>query len=446
MKIKIDQLLRDVPVEEFPVKPLSPQRQERILLMTDGSSTETVFADAPITLSEANAAVFTDPDPDADYVLDTASLTNAGLTVTGHFQKAFEDYAAALDASATVSFLDTDPLPLKAEYMDTFDPDDGAYHEDWEGYLVACDVAEDGTFTIQWAFVKNTSAWHGMTVHFGGGEYVIPEQEAPQPEVLEEVQPSESTVADTQDYRFSLETMVGDSNILYAIVDMEPLTDYGRAHMDLTEQELTIACSNLTNRGAGTAGSVLIESGEDMSRYLVYSIDDSGEQQEGDLISFSILNLIEDGDTAEHSYGLFHVTLERINRATATAERISGTSDGLVDYTAVTITPMSLSLEGQYDGAADENGIPAADRAFENPEVTLTFQNGDSYTILDEDWRPHSTDFGEYGVVTGSGRGDGTETSGTVYKTYLFSQLVSLEELDTITIDGVVYQVHYEIG
>ena len=185
---------------------------------------------------------------------------------------------------------------------------------------------------------------------------------------------------------------------------------------------------------------------EDMSRYLVYSIDDSGEQQEGDLISFSILNLIENGDTAEHSYGLFNVTLERINRATATAERISGTSNGLVDYTTVTITPMSLSLEGQYDGAADENGIAAVDRAFENPEVTLTFQNGDSYTILDEDWRPHSTDFGEYGVVTGSGRGDGTETSGTVYKTYLFSQLVSLEELDTITIDGVVYQVHCEIG
>lgn len=414
-------------------------------VLTDGTTTTTIFENAPITLSEANAAVFTDPNPDADYVLDTAALTDADLTVTGHFQKEFADYDSALDASGTVAFSKI-PGPLKDEYMDAYDPYDGADHEDLEGYLVAREVSDDGTFTLQWAFIKNVPTWMGMTVNFGGGKYVIPEQEKPQPEVAENIQPSESTTADTQDYRFSLESMVADSNVIYAIVDMEPLTDYGRAHMNLSYQELTIACGNLTTKSSGSVGSALIEAGEDMSRYLVYSIRDSGEQQVGDLIHFEILNIIEDGDTAEHSYALFNVTLDSINHASATAERVSDLADGQSEYTDVTITPMSLRMQAEYHGGPDEQGMVAADRAFAAPEITLTFKNGDSYTIMDEEWYPDKADFGEYGIAMGSGHGDGTESDGTMYKTYLFSQLVSLEELDTITIDSVVYQVHYEIA
>lgn len=411
-------------------------------VMTNGSNTETVFANAPITLSEANMAVFTEPNPDADYVLDTASLTDADLTVTGHFQKEFDDYAAALDAAGTFS-PDTLFWPLYDQFMDTYDEANAV--EDQEGYLVVRDIQTDGTFTLQWAFVKNIFAELGMTVNFGGEKYVIPEQDAPQPEVLEEIKPSESTVADTQDYRFSLESMVADSNVIYAIVDMEPLTDYGRAHMNLDDQELTIACGNLTAKSSGSVGSVLIESGEDMSRYLVYCISDSANQQVGDLIYFEILNIIEDGDTLEHSYALFNVTLDSINHASATAERVSDLADGQSEYTDVTITPMSLRMQTEYHGEPDE-GMVAADRAFADPEITLTFKNGDSYTIMGEGWYPNNADFGEYGIVMGSCRGDGTESDGTMYKTYLFSQLVSLEELDTITIDGVVYQVHYEIA
>ena len=89
----------------------------------------------------------------------------------------------------------------------------------------------------------------------------------------------------------------------------------------------------------------------------------------------------------------------------------------------------------------------AADLALgKNPEVILTFQDGTSYTILDETWRRGDADFGEYGVATSSSSGQGSDSIGTICKTYLFSQIVSLEELDTITIDGAVYQVHYEIA
>ncbi len=412
-------------------------------VLTDGATTTTIFEGAAITLSQANAAVFTDPDPDADYVLDTAALTDADLTVTGHFQKEFDDYTTALDASGAFAF-GTISWPLYDQFMDTYDG--ATADEDQAGYLVARDVQADGTFTLQWTFVKDSFRELGIAINFGGATYSLPELGIEEVQVLEDIQPSESTTADTQDYRFSLESMVADSNVIYAIVDMEPLTDYGRAHMNLSYQELTIACSNLTTKSSGSVGSVLIESGEDMSRYLVYSIRDSGEQQVGDLIHFEILNIIEDGDTAEHSYALFNVTLDSINHASATAERVSDLADGQSEYTNVTITPMSLRMQAEYHGGPDEQGMVAADRAFADPEITLTFKNGDSYTIMDEEWYPDKADFGEYGIAKVSGHGDGTESDGTMYKTYLFSQLVSLEELDTITIDGVVYQVHYEIA
>lgn len=414
-------------------------------IMTDGTSEEPIFADTEITLCDANAAVFTDQDPDADYVLDTASLTDVDLTVTGHFQKKFDDYAAALDATGTF-VLGAISWPLYDQPMDTYD--ETTAEEDQAGYLVACDVQKDGTFTLQWTFVKGMSKDLGLSINFGGATYSLPELAVEEVQSPEDIQPSESTVADTQDYRFSLESMVADSNIIYAIVDMEPLTDYGRAHMNLTGQELTIVCTNRTAKASGPAGSVLIESGEDMSRYLVYSLNDSAEQQADDLVSFEILNILEDGDTAAHSYALFNATLENVNHASATAQRVSDLADGQIEHTGVTITPMSLRMQAEYHGDTTEDGRAAADMALEDPEVTLTFKNGDSYTIMDEDWYPdpNNTDFGEYGVVMGSGHGDGTETDGTAYKTYLFSQVVSLEELDTITIDGVVYQVHYENG
>jgi hypothetical protein len=58
---------------------------------------------------------------------------------------------------------------------------------------------------------------------------------------------------------------------------------------------------------------------------------------------------------------------------------------------------------------------------------------------MDSTWGvPATVDFSQYGVISNDCSSDGE----TNYHTYLFSHAVTLEDLDTITIDGAVYQVN----
>lgn len=412
-------------------------------VVTDGKTNKTILEDTEVVFLEANVAIFSEPDPDADYVLDTVAMTSTTITVTGHFQKEFENYAAALDASGSYR----EHWPLHDAFIEAYDPMDGGEHEDLEGYLLTREVNEDGTFTLEWTFQK--SILNSGTISFGGVEYTVPD--APTETVeIQEYTPNYGTSAETQDYRFTLESMVATSNVIYAIVDMEPITEYGASHMDLGIQELTIACTNQTCQGAGgTADSIPIETGSSMSRYLVYSLDSGTDVHHvGDTIHFQILDIIEGGDTAYHSYSLFDVKLENLVTATATAEKVSEGSDNLVDYHTVNITPFSLYLEGSYQDITDADGRAAADLAFEPPEILLTMKSGESHELVNEDWSPAAdlSPMNEFSIVTRNASGEHTETRGNITQSFLFSQAIALEELDTITINGTTYQIHYEIG
>ena len=164
--------------------------------LTGPGGNTVLLENTPVTISEANTVVFANPDPNAAYVLDTASLTHTDLTVTGHFQTVEADYATALDASGTIAVASI-PWPLYDRPIEEYDPEDGEYHEDMEGYLVLRDVQNDGTFTLEWTFVKNYVDFG--TVTFCGVDYEIPEIE--QEIVLEEYVPTFATSAETQDYR-----------------------------------------------------------------------------------------------------------------------------------------------------------------------------------------------------------------------------------------------------
>lgn len=415
------------------------------ILVTDGTSSQPILDSVSITSLNANTAVFSEPNPDADYVLDTAALTENSLTVTGHFQKTFEDYAEALDASGAMGIGGDGDIhwPLKDKFMDTYDPDDGAVHEDLEGYLVVRNVSEDGGFTLEWTFIKGVPPEAGMRFQFGGEIYTlsVTEQSETEPEAYT---PNLAISAETQDYRFTLESITASSNAIYAVMDMEPLTAYGRAHMDLSPQELTIVCGNFTHTSSGSGGSALIESTGNMSRYLVYRVGEGLDiNQVGDIINFQIHNIIEDGNTAEHGYDLFDVELETI--ISTSAQCVSETASAPVNYTTVSVTPISLYLEGQFSGNENQDGLVPADYMAENPEIILGFRDGSSYTVMDQDWRydPAHADFGEYGIITQSTSSSGDAYSGTIYRSLLFSQIIPLEELSTITINGTIYQVNY---
>lgn len=419
-------------------EPVSPEESIK-LLIRNGETSQLLLENAPVEYSPGTTALFTDHDPDADYVVDTITITNTTISLTGHFQTVFENYETALNASGKYAMGDSIFWPLYDVSMEDFDPQQA--QEDLEGYLTIREISEDGRFTLEWNMTKGIPGFG--TLYFNGQKYNIPEPEVTVEPV--EYVPVLATSAETQDYRFTLESIAATSNVIYAIMDMEPITEYGRNHMELGPQELCIVLGNVTNPISGTTGSTLLESDENMSRYLVYSLG-SGDLSyaEGDLISFELLSIWEEGDTADHNYHLFDVELERVVTVSAEAKQISDGSDNLVHFEKVVVTPFSLYLQGTYDVNADTGERHPSDLAAETPEISLTFKDGSSVSLMDKDWQPTQdlSSLGSCGIAAGEQRGG----DGVTHQTYLFSQILPLEEMDTITINGAVYQVIYEIA
>lgn len=410
-----------------------PLAQDPLLtfLVTGGETDQVILADTAPNWADASTVLFADHDPDLDYVVDSLSMTTSTITLEGHFQKDFDDFDAALDASGSYR-LGNIPWPLYDTALEDYAPEQA--QEDLEGYLTRREVTEDGDFLIQWTMTKHIPGYG--TLVFGGAEYEIPEPE--QQEVVSDYSPVYASTARTQDYQFTLESVAATNNTLCAIVRMEPLTDYGRAHMNPGRDELSIAVSNMTHNAGGTLGCELVESGEDTSRYLVYSLSE-GETvyQKGDTLHFEVLSILEDGDNAEHSYSLFDAVLTDVVTDSAEAVLVSEGEAGLVTYDSITLTPMSLYMTGQVDLNAKTDGRDPMDAAMETPEITFTFQDGTSTLMTDADWHMDDTS-GTYGVAAIHTSGT---NGGTISHTFLFSQTIDLETLDTITIDGSVYKI-----
>ncbi len=406
--------------------------------LTDGESTNNVLKDVAVERLTARTADFSDKDAgDAGYVLDSATATDTSLRVTGHFVNATGQ--DTLNASGTFYQGDPEtgyPAPLYDKSMDQFDF--ATRQEDVEGYLLTRDIKGDGSFTLEWMFVKRYSG--GTTLEFGGQRYVIPTQEETEPVDVPEPAASNSTVTDTQDYRFSLESMTAVPNGIYAIVDVESLTDYGKAN--LTSSNYDLLCSDATHLSGGTVGSQIIESSEELVRLLVWSVEDESSVQSGDLISFEV-TVMEDGDTAPHCYPLFNAPI-----ASVITDSVSLSGNG--DYDTAVLTPLTLHLEKTIDLGLSKDAsaterlekMDALDPGF--PEIALTMTDGSSYTILDSDWYPSAdgANLGQYGTLILSTEGkDQDDNSVIISHTLLFTQPVDLSKIAYVTIDGITYAV-----
>lgn len=410
-----------------------PLAQDTLLtfLVTDGNREQVILADTAPHWVDASTVLFADHDPDLDYVVDSLGMTTSTITLEGHFQQEFDDFDAALDASGSFR-LGNIPWPLYDITLEDYALEQA--QEDLEGYLTRREVTEEGDFLIQWTMTKDFPGYG--TLVFGGAEYEIPEPE--QQEVVSDYNPVYASTAQTQDYQFTLESVAATNNTICAIIRMEPLTDYGRAHMNLGRNELSIIVSDMTHNAGGTLGCELVESGEDTSRYLVYSLSE-GEtvHQKGDTLHFELLDILEDGDNAEHSYSLFDAVLTDVVTDSAEAVLLSEGEAGLVTYDSITLTPMSLYMTGQVDLNGKTDGRDPMDAAMETPEITFTFRDGTSTLMTDADWHMDDTS-GTYGVAAIHTSGT---NGGTVSHSFLFSETVDLENLDTITIGDTVYQV-----
>lgn len=403
--------------------------------LSGGDTASTILEDTPVEQLTARTADFSDMDTgNADYVLDSATATDTSLRVTGHFRDGADQ--SSLDASGTLYAGDGEtgyPAPLYDKTIDQYDF--SQQQEDVEGYLITREFGLDGSFTLEWMFTKPYSV--ASTLSFGGLTYSLPKPENAEPVESPEITASDSMVTDTQDYRFSLESMTAVSNGIYAIVDVEPLTEYGKAN--LTSSDYDLLLSDATHLSSGTVGSQIIESGDELVRILAWGVEDESSVQSGDLISFEV-TVMEDGDTASHNYPLFNAPLDSV-----LTDSVFLTGNG--DYDTAVLTPLTLHLEKTIDLGLSKDA--SASKRMEKmealdvmdcEEITLTMTDDSSYILLDDSWYPDTVDLGQYGTLALSTEGqDQDDGSVTISHTLLFTQPLSISDVASITIGNEVY-------
>ena len=383
-----------------------------LTLIQDGDSL-LLFDHAAVTEAETCTMSF---DKTGDCVLQKAALSSVGLTVWGSCN-------GALSAEAVLTSADGYPLQLHDKLAASLTSFQDEAAEDGAGYLVQRQVNEDGSFQLTWLFTKPFSPVCS-SLTFSGVVYDLPGQTVEQPTAPEPYVPVLGTAADTQDYRFTLETVSATQDSICAIVAMEPLTDYGRTHMD-TIPELVVSCQS--KRMSGSSDAILVEETEAKNRYLVYFVGSGAEAMEaGDLLTFELLSIYEDGDTAEHSYHLFDIELEQV------AEAVTLMPETESRFSEVRLTPMTLSLSAFIPGDSPE----AVEQGLAAPEVVLTYVDGTTETILDG--TTTRTPFGQPGILSSALQGT---ADGLGYQIYLMSLPVDTEALDFITIDGVIFRI-----
>ena len=100
-------------------------------------------------------------------------------------------------------------------------------------------------------------------------------------------------------------------------------------------------------------------------------------------------------------------------------------------WQTATITPISFRLEGRY-GRNCSSLKP-------NDAVSITLKDGTSFDLASVENGYAYSDYGTYGSMSSSGIG--MPEDDRTKKTWLFSQLIALDELASITVCGVTYPI-----
>ena len=100
-------------------------------------------------------------------------------------------------------------------------------------------------------------------------------------------------------------------------------------------------------------------------------------------------------------------------------------------WQTATITPISFRLEGRY---GRNWSVPESNYA-----VSITLKDGTSFDLASRENGYAYSDYGTYGSMSSSGTGMPEEDRKK--ETWLFSQLIDLDELASITVCGVTYPI-----
>ena len=235
--------------------------------------------------------------------------------------------------------------------------------------------------------------------------------------------------ATTENFVFTLESMLAAKDSVLAVMRIDARNDEAAAQLAALpeadgyqkelERMLRIGVRN--NTGFGTDHRLEWKNGSmgmDMIRVdgsTAYAVvtNNGGEFEPGDRLLF---------DASYHGQNadLFEIPVpEQMEQ-----ELVIELDDPY--WKTATITPISFRLDGTSSPQSSDS-------------VTITLKDGTSFDLASAENSYADSDYGTYGSMSSSGIGMPEEDR--TKKTWLFSQLIDLDELASITVCGVTYPV-----
>lgn len=247
--------------------------------------------------------------------------------------------------------------------------------------------------------------------------------------------------ATTENFVFTLQSMLVSKDSVLAVMRVDARTDKAAATLaalpEASDNEKEMARmlqvhvrNNIDFRGdhslewkLGGMGMHIIQV-EGRTAYMVLT-NNGGEIEPGDQLLFQAWY-------QDKTVDLFEIPVpDQLEQELVIGLDESAYEDQYDCWQTATITPISFRLEGRY-GRNCSSLKP-------NDAVSITLKDGTSFDLASAENGHADSDYGTYGSMSSSGIGmpeeDRTKT------TWLFSRLIDLDELASITVCGVTYPV-----
>lgn len=252
-------------------------------------------------------------------------------------------------------------------------------------------------------------------------------------QVPEQAEAAETGVsAKTDEFVFTLDSMLASKDTLYAVLRIEARTQEAEQELAAWKETsfldrerngaLLVLAQNNTGEGHerewknGGMGMDILEV-DDGTAYALLT-NNGGEFAPGDLILF---------DMSYHgeNFDLFEVPVPEQLEEERTISLDTSCYEGKnYRWDTATITPISFRLDGSGGVGHDET------------TVTLMLKDGTSFSLTTPGNGAYAP-YGTYGALGFSGTGGGEDSR--VKDNWRFSRLVDLNELASVTVDGVTY-------
>ena len=247
--------------------------------------------------------------------------------------------------------------------------------------------------------------------------------------------------ATTENFVFTLQSMLVSKDSVLAIMRIDARTDKAAATLaalpEASDNEKEMArmlqvhvSNDIDFRGdhslewkLGGMGMHIIQV-EGRTAYMVLT-NNGGEIEPGDQLLFQAWY-------QDKTVDLFELPVpDRMEQELVIKLDESAYEDQYCCWQTATITPISFRLDGRY---GSNWSSPKTNNA-----VSITLKDGTSFDLASVENGYAYSDYGTYGSMSSSGSGMPEEDR--TKETWLFSQLIDLDELASITVCGVTYPV-----